>query len=64
MPTSLLLLICATLTCSLASVFISLLTQGLEITFSIWAPSAGREIAPNTGANATKFSLWQPNPEN
>ena len=24
----------------------------------------GREIAPNTGANVTKFSLWRPNPEN
>ena len=55
MPTSFLLLILATLTCSLDSVFISLLTQGLEITFSMWAPSAGCEIAPNTGTNATKF---------
>ena len=25
---------------------------------------AWREIAPNTGANATQFSLWRPNPEN
>ena len=24
----------------------------------------GHEIAPNTGANATHFPLWRPNPEN
>ena len=31
-----------------------------KISFS----SAGRKIAPNTGANAIKFFLWRPNPEN